>query len=615
MKNKYFSRLKRLKPRGIQSTIMFAFSVISISIILLLGSVLYFRFSAISRQEIIQSTQKLMEQAGESLENYLVSMRQISDAVYYNVIKENDLSSQDQNIQRGMNLLYEANRDNLRSIAIYNNYGSLMAAEPVASQKEDPNVTRQDWYKQAMDEMENMHFSTPHIQNLFNDSTQRYYWVISLSRVVELTDNGDTHLGVLLVDMDYISISRMMKQINALNNGQYYYLCDSNGEIIYHRQQIQISKGICNENSGIAANYKDGIYDETFEGEQRKVIVDTISYTGWKLVGVIPYSAFTHGMINIRYSIVALVLLMVLMLVVINRIVSVRVSSPIMKLNNSVMKYEAGEKPEIYIGGTLEIRHLAHSIQSSYEQIDTLMRKIVLEQNERRKSELDALQSQINPHFLYNTLESITWMVEGERNDEASFMISQLAKLFRISLSKGRTIISVKDELQHAQSYMNIQKIRYKNTFSVEYDVDQCVYSYCTVKLILQPILENAINYGVSSMDDCGEIKVTGRLKDDNIILSVTDNGIGMSEEEVSLILTDSSRVQKHGSGVGLINVNNRIQILFGKEYGLIIESEPDKGTSVSICIPAVPYNEENRKILEKGHIFSKEEMIDKKQL
>ena len=183
MKNKYFSRLKRLKPRGIQSTIMFAFSVISISIILLLGSVLYFRFSAISRQEIIQSTQKLMEQAGESLENYLVSMRQISDAVYYNVIKENDLSSQDQNIQRGMNLLYEANRDNLRSIAIYNNYGSLMAAEPVASQKEDPNVTRQDWYKQAMDEMENMHFSTPHIQNLFNDSTQRYYWVISLSRV------------------------------------------------------------------------------------------------------------------------------------------------------------------------------------------------------------------------------------------------------------------------------------------------------------------------------------------------------------------------------------------------------------------------------------------------
>lgn len=613
MENKYLGHLKHYKPRGMQSTIMAAFSVISISIMLILGSVMYIRFSASSREEVIQSTRKLMEQAGENLEDYLVSMRRISDAVYYNVIKENDLSSQDKDIQQGMNLLYEANRDNLRSIAIYNKSGSLMAAEPVASQKEDPDVTRQDWYMQAMAEMENLHFSTPHIQNLFNDATFRYYWVISLSRVVELTNNGDSQLGVLLVDMDYSNISRMMKQINTLNNGQYYYLCDSNGEIIYHSRQIQISDGICSENSEAAAKYKDGIYDETFEGEQRKVIVNTISYTGWKLVGVIPYSTFTHGMVNIRYFIVVLMLLMALMLVIINRIVSVRISSPIMKLNNSVMEYEAGEKPEIYIGGSLEIRHLARSIQSSYEQIDMLMKKIVLEQNERRKSELDALQSQINPHFLYNTLDSITWMIEGERNDEAVFMISQLARLFRISLSKGSTVISISDELQHAQSYMNIQKVRYKNSFSVIFDVDPSIYSYCTVKLILQPILENAINYGVSGMDDCKEIKVAGRRDGDRIILSVTDNGIGMSAEEVSLLLTDSNRVHKKGSGVGLVNVNNRIQLLFGKEYGLIIESEPDEGTTVSIQIPAVPYTDENRKILEKGYISSREELIDRK--
>src|SRR5699024_5604919 len=196
------------------------------------------------------------------------------------------------------------------------------------------------------------------------------------------------------------------------------------------------------------------------------------------------------------------------------------------------------------------------------------------------------------PHFLYNTLESITWMVEGERNDDAAFMITQLAKLFRISLSKGNTVITVRDELQHAQSYMNIQKVRYKNTFSVTFDVDPEICSYCTVKLILQPILENAINYGVSGMDDCGEIRVKGRMEEGRVILSVEDNGIGMSEEQVRLLLTDSSRVHKHGSGVGLVNVNNRIQLLFGKEYGVIAESEPDEGTTISICIPAVPYTE-----------------------
>ncbi|MDD3339344.1 MAG: histidine kinase [Lachnospiraceae bacterium] len=600
-------------PKGMQSTIMFAFSIISIIIMLILGSVLYIRFSSVSRQETTNGTQKLIEQTGESLEDYLVRMRQISDTIYYNVIKENDLSNQDRDLQREMNLLYETNKDYLRSIAIYNSYGSLMAAEPVAVQKEDPNVTRQDWYKQAMNEVENMHFSTPHIQNLFNDSTFRYYWVISLSRMVELTDKGDTQTGVLLVDMDYSNISRMMKQINTLNSGQYYYLCDSSGKIIYHPRQMQIQEGISGENSQVAAQYKDGSYDETFAGEERKVIVNTISYTGWKLVGVIPASTFNQGMVNIKEFIVALMLLLFVMVIIMNRIVSARISRPILELNRSVMEYEAGEKPEIYIGGSSEIRHLAHSIQDSYEQNEILMNEVVLEQNERRKSELDALQSQINPHFLYNTLESITWMIEGERNDEAVFMISQLARLFRISLSKGRTVISVKDELQHAQSYMNIQKVRYKNTFSIVFDVDPALYSCCTVKLVLQPILENAISYGVGSMEECGEIRVEGRLKNDDIILEVIDNGLGIAEEEVEYLLTDSTRVHTHGSGVGLVNVNNRIQILFGKEYGLHVESEPDKGTRISICMPAVPYTEENRKILEKGYLFSREEIVDRK--
>ena len=158
MIGKYFTHLRERKARGIQTTLVTAFSVISISIMLILGVVLYVRFSALSREEIIQSTQKMMEQTGESLEDYLISMRHISDAAYYNVIKENDLSAQSQEIQEGLNLLYEANRDSLRSIAVYNDSGSLMLAEPVAAQKEDPDVTRQDWFLQAMEEMENMHF-------------------------------------------------------------------------------------------------------------------------------------------------------------------------------------------------------------------------------------------------------------------------------------------------------------------------------------------------------------------------------------------------------------------------------------------------------------------------
>ena len=153
MRNKIANYLERLKPGGIQSTIMVAFSIISVSIMLLTGIVMYMRFSNLSRQEMIKSTQKLMEQSKESMEDYLMNMRQISDAAYYSVIKESDFSTESEEIQKGMQLLYEANKSRLRSIAIYNNFGSLIAAEPVVSQKEDPNVTKQDWFIHAMDEI------------------------------------------------------------------------------------------------------------------------------------------------------------------------------------------------------------------------------------------------------------------------------------------------------------------------------------------------------------------------------------------------------------------------------------------------------------------------------
>ena len=595
-KNKY-------QPGDIQSMIMTVFSVVSAIILLFVCVVMYWKFFDISQENILDNNQKIMDQAVESVENYLISMRQVSDAVYYDVLKENDILSQSDTIHNGMKLLYEANKQNLRSIAIYNQSGSLIAAEPVVLQKEEPNVTRQGWFIDAMDRMENIHFSTPHIQNLFDDGTMRYYRVISSSRAVEITDGTNNQLGVLLVDMDYSGIARMMEQINTAGNGQYFYLCDRDGEIIYHPHQMQLEHGGQNETNQRAAASKDKVYDEYEGGRHRKVIVNTISYTGWKLVCVMPYSIFVHKMADLNQFVFILMLLVAMMIVFVNRIVSSKISKPIMKLNDSVTKYEEGKESDIYIAGSREIRLLGMSIQESYRQNSALMQKVVWEQNERRKSELEALQSQINPHFLYNTLDSITWMIEGERNEEAAFMITQLAKLFRISLSKGHTIISIRDELQHAKSYMNIQKVRYKNKFDVQFQVDEDIMDYCAVKLVLQPIIENAINYGIREMDDCGEIMIRGKKQEEDIFLSVIDNGMGIPKEEIKYLLTDTNRVHKKGSGVGLVNVNNRIKILFGDQYGLHIESELDEGTNVTIRIPAIVYSEENRIRFENRHM------------
>ena len=604
-KNRISERISALMERtgnqGIQSTVLVSFTVISVLIVVLLGFSLYQRFMMRTRVMMTESMEQLMSQTEYTLEDYLTSMRRISDAMYYDAIKDKDLAKD--SLDGEMSLLYEANKDNLVSFAVFRRDGLLVSASPVSTMKADLDVREEPWFNLALEKPENLHFSTPHVQNIFDASSFRYYWVISLSRIVELTSSGVPMRGVLLVDMNYSTIEEMMNRVNNSSSYQYFYLCDGNGELIYHPRMIQIGAGKYKENSLNASDYEDGVHEEFFEGERRVVIVKTISYTGWKLVGVIPTSGFRLGAGSTQYFTILVLLATILALLVIYRLVTNRITSSILRLSRSIQKMEGGrvDPDSVYIGGPTEVRQLGRSLQGSFRQVNTLMEDVVREQEERRRSELDALQSQINPHFLYNTLDSIVWMIEGERNADAVFMVTQLASLFRISLSKGRTVISIKDELVHARNYMNIQKVRYKEAFEITWDISEEILDYCTVKLVVQPILENALYYGIDAMGDEGEILVRGTKKGGDIYIAVSDNGLGMPKETVDQLLVDEDRVRSHGSGVGLINVHKRIMLRFGRQYGLMIESEPDEGTTVTIHLPAVPYTEENRKKLEHG--------------
>lgn len=592
----------RIKRQSIQITIAISFTVVSALSMGVLGVSLYNQFAVRMKGATIQNSEQLLEQTAINLETYLRSMRRISDAMKYGVIKGRDLSQE--NLDESMNLIYEANKDNLISIACYTKDGQLVSAAPVTTQKDNLDVTDQKWFTDALEKLENIHFSTPHVQNLFDNYSFRYYWVVSLSQAVELTDHANSEIGVLLVDMNYSSIERLLQKANTKADDTYCYLMDSNGEIIYHPKQKLIYNNLYEENNITAISYDDGSVEEEFHGEKRIVTIKTVSYTGWKLVRVVPMSVFEMGISDMRLVVILFVALAMLMIIVINQLVSARIAMPLKKLNDSVKDWESGNmNPDIYVGGSLEVEHLGMTLRSTVDQLRQLMDDIVKEQEKKRKSELDALQSQINPHFLYNTLDSIVWMIEGERYQDAVFMITQLASLFRISLSRGKTIISIADEIKHAKNYMNIQKVRYKNSFSVEFDIDEEIMECCTVKLVIQPLLENAIYYGVEGMDGDGEIKVKGYRKDQDIYIEVSDNGFGMPQDVVGALLTENERVPKKGSGVGLINVYNRIRLRFGNAYRLEIESIPDEGTIVRIHLPYVIYSSENVELLENGEL------------
>ena len=584
------------RKRSLQWTISLSFTAIAFLSIVFMALAFYTRSINTIRTNTIKQNEQIVDQVSWNLNSYIRNMMNISDTMYYSVIKNRNLTNE--RINEEMNLLYEANKDNLTSIVCANGDGAIIAASPVSARRSGVDLKKQEWFQNAVDEIENLHFSSPHVQNIFEDSNYRYYWVVSLSRNVELTFFGNVRNGVLLVDMNYSGIEQMFEKVNDGGVG-FVYLCDPEGKIIYHPMQKAIYAGLVSENSAVHSNYADGSYSEEFEGQERDVVVKTVGYTGWKIVSVTPTSELAPDMGQMRNYLFLVAITVLILIIVGNYIISYVVTDPIRKLEDSIAYLEEGvsgqdvmNEDEIFIGGSHEIRHLGRTIKSMIRQMRKLTDEMVKEQKAKRKSELDALQSQINPHFLYNTLDSVVWMIEGERYKDAISMVTALAQLFRISLSKGNNIISIHDEIIHARNYLNIQKVRYKNKFNATIDIDPAIENCATIKLIVQPLLENAIYYGVEHMDGEGEITLRGYEKDGDVFISVSDNGMGIPGDVLETLLTDKARSRGKGSGIGLWNVNQRIQIYFKGDYGLMIESELDEGTTVTIHLPKIPIEE-----------------------
>ena len=310
------------------------------------------------------------------------------------------------------------------------------------------------------------------------------------------------------------------------------------------------------------------------------------------LVSVVPAEELLDNYGQLMLFLLFIVLFSVFLLIFVNLRLSEWITAPVKKLDRAVKELEAGvQQVDFDVGGPYEVEHLSHSIRSMVSTMRHLMADIVQQEAEKRRSELDVLQSQINPHFLYNTLDSVVWMTENGRTEEATVMLTSLARLFRISLSRGSNIIPIADELEHARNYLTIQKMRYKNKFSAVIEAEEGVEKLYTIKLIVQPILENAIYHGMAYADGDGEIRISARREGDDVVIDVTDNGPGMPEEVVERLLDpDAPRANTNskGSGIGLRNVHQRIQLSFGRRYGLTIHSEPDAGTRVQIRLPAL---------------------------
>lgn len=583
--------MDRFSNYRFSSILFFYFTVSSLMIVILIGVSMNGRMRNQYNSSIREENKIIVDQTAQTIETYVQQVMKLSDSVYYDVIKNADLTTKE--TWEKVNLLYDSQKEIIDKVAVFSAAGEMVLAAPAARLQEQARPKEEDWYQNALKRTDIMHFSTPMVQNLFENNDNSYQWVVTFSRAVELLQGTTSSQGVLLMNLSYNSFAQLLQNVNLPNDG-YLYLVDRNGEILYHPKNQLIASGIFQESPEIVNDRKDGSYQCMIEGEKKNYCVKTIGYTGWRVIGVSAESGFYQDNLKTSLFMIFMVSAFIALLAFINFIISSRLTKPLNELEESIHRIEAGElKTEIEVGGSYEIIHLGESIERMAGTIGKLMDDIVDEHEAKRKSEFDALQSQINPHFLYNTLDIIVWMIENEQKEEAVRVVTALGRFFRISLSRGRNIITVSDELEHVRNYLLIQKRRFKGKFNFEIDAPENVMKYASLKLMLQPLAENAVYHGMEYMDGDGLISLRVREEAEELIFEVEDNGLGMTQEMAESLLTGKAKItsSSRGSGIGVKNVNERIKIYFGNQYGIEIISEPDEGTNVRIHLPKVLYD------------------------
>lgn len=580
----------QLPIRSIQTNMVLA-SVVLIIITILVMSVASYYLS----KEAVQSnaqvyTTELVKQVYNNIKSYVNGMKYMSDLVSGNQAIQEYLeqdefenAAAEQEYRKNISIFLQSmllSRADINSVSIFGYSGQFVSGRPDLTLNPNIDIRTFDWYRNAWESGDKYAISSSHVQPLYEGS---YPWVVTLSREL-VSRNGKKKLGVLLVDLNFSVMNAMFQDIKLGQRG-YLFIVDSNGNIVYHPQQQLIYSNLKQEMIEEVLSTANDTFTTDEGGKQRIYTVQDSDF-GWKIVGVAYVDELVGNQSKVLISLVFLGLACIIVAYTISYYFSRRISQPIKQLQAYMKEVEKGNFDiHVPVSNTIEISRLASSFNMMVGRIKNLMTQIVRNQELKRKSEMNALQAQINPHFLYNTLDSIVWMAESNKSQEVVLMTSALAKLFRTSISKGQELVTIETELEHITSYLKIQKMRYKNKLDYLINISEEIRNYLTIKVILQPIVENAIYHGIKMKRGPGLITITSQETEKDIILKVEDNGNGMSEETIHLIL-QLAEGGYNGRGVGVRNVNERLKLYFGDEYGLSYQSVLGEGTSVSIRFP-----------------------------
>ncbi len=438
------------------------------------------------------------------------------------------------------------------------------------------------WYREASENPEEIQLiSVVTGRNIVTNRSYSIDDVFSLAKAVQDPETGEV-LGVILLDIRHDIIQSSINGVTIGEKG-FVFVMDQEDNIVYTPVNgivYRVNPKWVKAMEPMSVQIQGGSY---------QIRSELSPYTGWRTVGVFSMDEVMSSVNTIVYILFTCVIISLVLVVIVSFKFSRTLTNPIFKLKRLMKQAESGDLTVRFnFQHNDEIGELGQSFNHMIARIDQLIQMVYVEQENKRTAEMKSLQEQIKPHFLYNTLDTISWMARDYDAEDIVRLVDALTNMFRIGLSHGKDIITVKEEITHVSNYLYIQKIRYKDKLNYVIHVDESLYAIEVPKLILQPLVENAIYHGVKAKRGGGTITITGVPEGENLVFTVQDNGAGMPQEKVEELnrrMSERSVLDEQKS-FGLFYIRERIQLCYGKGYGVHVESTLGEGTRVTITLP-----------------------------
>ncbi|OOM15975.1 sensor histidine kinase [Clostridium saccharobutylicum] len=587
MYNKFFI-LRNLKDKYLNSKISIKI-IIYFSIIFVLSTVIltftYRKLNSIyNLEKMKQSSVEVLESAEANTSMIIDNADNVSKMIISSdnvqgtlkkVNKQDKEGTDYDNISKYL-IQFTNFNSNISSIYILDDYGNKYYSENVFYKDfQIEKIKNSEWYNELL-QGEGKYILKLNGGGFFDDNGKNY---VSLIRVINDINTGKK-IGILIINMD----ENVFHNLSLKLSNQY------GTKVVIQNEKNELVTGEDVDQEMLNAiekvDYTDskmGFLEERIHGKDYIVSNLKAPDYNWKLTTIALYSESLQQTKFTNYFLICFSIINFLLIIIGSMIISKFITRPLKKLSQSMKEIEGGEFNIVNIKTyNDEVGELKKGYNIAISQINLLLNKIHEEEKIKRQTELNLLMSQIKPHFLYNTFDTINSLALLGENKTIYKMIKALGKFYRTSLNNGKDIITVKEELNTVKSYLIIQNIRYQDMIETEYDLDPRCDDFRIIKLVLQPLVENSIYHGIRNSKNKGKIKISTFQEEEKVLLTLEDNGAGMDESQVRNI------TENRTTGIGVRATKERLRVFYGNEHEFIVESKKNVGTKITIKIPRI---------------------------